>query len=110
MQVALKAKSILRRLVVQEDGGPVATDTPDFRGLPDWVAKAYLDHKFFLDAEDGFGILWVEVPIDFGPLGVAVRASPNSLLIYDEGDGYIHVLTEVEYVGPFSARGEEEDE
>jgi hypothetical protein len=109
MRVALKAQTLIKRLIIEENGEPILTDTPDFSGLPDWVIGAYADTKFFMTSDEDFGVLWVTLPLDFGGMCVALRASPSALLIYDEQEEYIRILSEVEYVGPFSKKGDQED-
>jgi hypothetical protein len=109
VRTAITAKTLIKRLVINEDGIPTLADTPYLQDLPEWVVGAYLDARFFITAEDGLDALWIALPLSYGEMGVAIRAHPSSLLLYDEDDGYIHILAEVDYVGPYSRKGEEDD-
>jgi len=101
------AKALTRRLVANTPFGPDLVDEPDLSGLPDWVVEAYEDQILFVSRADPQCRLWVVLPIDCEELlgieaGLAISASPSSMLIYDDLSECVRVLAEAEYVGPYS--------
>lgn len=99
MRSGIWASQLIRKLVDKDPmtGTLVIAPSPDITGLPDWVAEAFVNGRFFMSEEDGPGALWIALPIEYGDVGVAFRAAPTSLLLYDDEEGYIRVLAEVEY-------------
>jgi len=75
-------------------------EDPDLKDLPDWVARCYIDNKFFMTCDDDYSGLWVALPIELpyehDEKGIAIRADPSSLLLYDESEGYIRILAEID--------------
>lgn len=99
MQTAIRAAQLIKRLVAQNEYGELSLfENPNIAGLPDWVVEAYSEHKFFMTCDDDYSGLWIALPIDYGQMGVAVRAAPSALLLYDEDERFIRVLAEMEYM------------
>lgn len=89
----------MRRLTEKDPstGELAISESPDISDLPDWVTEAFVNGRFFMTEEDGPKALWIALPIEYGDVGVAFRAAPTSLLLYDDDEGYIRVLAEVEF-------------
>jgi hypothetical protein len=89
----------MKRLVDKDPltGTLVISQSPTISDLPEWVTEAFVHGRFFMTEEDGPQALWIALPFEFGDTGVAFRAAPTSLLLYDDDEGYIRVLAEVEF-------------
>lgn len=89
----------MKRLVDKDynTGKVQISESPDISDLPNWVTEAFVNGRFFMTEEDGPEALWIALPIEYGEIGVAFRAPPTSLLLYDEDEGYIRVLAEAEF-------------
>ena len=115
MNRGIYARTLLRRLVIPSPFGPALADEPDLSGLPEWVVDAHRDQMLFVSRADPLRRLWVVLPVDCEEVlgidaGLAVSASPSSMLLYDDFDECIRVLAEAEYVGPYSKHSRDDDE
>jgi len=93
VMTAIRSGTLLKRLSIDSSGEEVLLKL-DGRGLPDWVLKAYDDDNFYVTVE-GAPAVWVPIPIH--GIWAIVRTSPSDILLYDEDNKRILVLSETEW-------------
>jgi hypothetical protein len=90
---AIRSRTLLKRLSIDSSGEEILVKL-DGNGLPDWVLRAYDDDNFYITIEEPAAV-WVPIPIH--GLWAIVRTSPSDLLLYDENNRRILVLSETEW-------------